>query len=331
MTHRLEDKLICGGVTRRAQLSAADQARLEAEPALEQLLAENAALAQEQQRGCPPPPDRARLLAAAVTNYSQPKEQAMVPNPVYRLFSGKPLVLRLAVGSALLVAIFALSQLLPRPGALVPVTPAWAATEGALLAFDFGDADLATIQPLIDQLKDKVTAFKTAHNLPTGEAHSATGLISSERKMVIKHEDGAVSEGGHEQETKRAIVMVQLPDATLVDELKQELASIPGLPVPEVTDATWFTRNGLPDPTQPGINVGLNFGEKQHMFNFPQGTGAAQMESEINSWIAQNEPDFKGSVKVTVSGDEHNRRVEVRVESTTVRDGSDSSSAGGNG
>jgi len=159
-------------------------------------------------------------------------------------------------------------------------------------------------------------------------------VMSSEKKMIIKHETSD-STGGAPQETqsKRVVLMVALPDASLVDDLKKELATIPGLPTPQLTDATWFTENGLPDLTQPGINISLNFddhqgGSKQHVFNFPDSATEQQIETEINNWLVQNEPDCKFTVKVTLSGDEKNRKVEVSIEGTSAKTSAPAPSAG---
>jgi len=325
MTTKLEDKLIYGGIVSRTQLSKAEQAELDASPALSALLAETSALAGRREPDCPPPPTRERLLGtvfAASNNTS--KETNMTPNLISRLFAGKHPAARFALGGVFVVALIALSLALPRSFTQGPAQPAWAAAEGYLLAFDFGDADQATIQPIVDQLKAKVTAFKQAHNLPIVKQHSASGMIASDRKMIIKHEESGQTAGApQEKEQKRAIVMVSLPDATLVDDLKKELASIPGLPTPELTDATWFTEKGLPDPTQPGINLSLNFGDKQHVFNFPETATEQQIQSEIDSWLKTNQPDFQNTVKVTLTGTAENRQIEVSIESKK-----DDSSAG---
>jgi hypothetical protein len=322
MTRKLEEQLICGGITAVEQLSAAEQAVLETSPHLQRLLAESAALTEHGTTDCPPPPDRQRLLATAFAADPIPcKENIMLPNPIDRLFAGKPFALRLALGGALLIALVAFSLVLPRSFRQGPAAPAWATSEGYLLAFDFGSADLANIQPVIDQLKARVTAFKQAHNIPTGQAHSATGIMSSEKKTIIKHDINGQGGAPAEQQEKRAIVMVSLPDASLIEDLKKELASIPGLPVPQVTDATWFRENGLPDPSQPGINLGINFGEKQHMFNFPETATEQQIQQELDSWIRQNEPDADIKVKVTLTGDEKNRRLEVSIEGIKDKSG----------
>jgi hypothetical protein len=334
MTHKLEDKLICGGVISREELSPADQAALASRPELQELLAQNAALAAGRESGCPPPPERSRLLAAAFAADNLAKEKVMIPSPINRLFAGKHPALRLALGGALLLSLVAFSLLLPRGFSQGPAAPAWATTEGALLAFDFGNVDIASIQPVVDQLQAKVKAFKEAHNLPTGEPHRMSSIISTEKKTVTQHSASGQPAGAPvEQDTKRVVVMVQLPDATLVDALKQELAGIAGLPAPQLTDATWFTEQGLPDPTQPGLTVALNLADKDgaaqpHVFNFPETATQEQIQSEINNWLAQNRPEYNFTVKVELTGDKDNRKLRVEIQGKSQQDGGAAPDAG---
>jgi hypothetical protein len=293
---------------------------------LEPLTADEQALLGADECGLPVPPARERLLAAAyAANETETKETQMIPNLVTRLFTGRSAAVRLALGAACLVALVALSLVLPRGGGISPVGTAWAAAEGYMLAFDFGEGSTQEqVQPLLDQLHAKVTAFKAAHDLPVDQVHKI-GTFGEKRivKRVEKHGDGPGTETSAAH--SRVVVMVALPDAGLLDQLKAELATIPGLPTPVPTDATWFTENGLPDPDKPGINLSLNFdfdGEgKSHVFYFPETATEAQIESEINGWLAANKPDFQGTVDVTLSRTDG--RTELRVEIKSTKNATD--------
>jgi hypothetical protein len=282
--------------------------------------AEQALLAVEDST-IPAPPNRNRLLAAVYA--AEPeiiKETAMVPNMITRLFAGKNPVVRLALGALCLATVVTLSLVLPRGGSISPVGTAWAAAEGYMLTFDFGEGSTQDqVQPILDQLHAKVTEFKKAHNIPLDREHKI-GSYGEKRvvKRIEKHGDGPEVES--KEEHSRVIVMVALPNGDLLDELQTELATIPGLPDPAQTNATWFTENGLPDPGRPGINLALDFnfsGEgasEPHMFYFPQDATEDQIESEINGWLTTNKPDFKGAVNVTLKHSEGRTELSVDIQ-----------------
>lgn len=281
--------------------------------------AEQALLAVEDS-AIPAQPDRHRLLAAAYAAESETtKETAMIPNLITRLFAGKNPVARLALGTLCLAAVLALSLVLPRGGGSIsPAGAAWAAAEGYMLAFDFGEGSTQEqVQPILDQLHATVKAFKEQHKLPAGEPQRY-GTSAEKRvvKRIEKHGDGPGTETTEEK--SRVVAMIALPDASLLEALQAELAKIPGLPAPRQTDATWFTANGLPNPEEPGIHLALSFdnnGGEPHMFYFPQDATEAQIESEISGWLAANKPDFKGAVDVTLERDGDNLRLGVEIKS----------------
>lgn len=261
----------------------------------------------------PAAPERRRLLAAAyTTTEASTKETKMIPNPIARLFAGKHPALRLALGSALLLAVLGLSMVFPRPA-----PPAWASAEGYMLAFDFGEGSTQEqVQPILDQLHAAIRAFKEAHNLPLEHpqrfsTHGEKRVI----KRIEKHSDGSGSETSEEK--SRVVAMIALPDASLLEDLKAALAGIAGLPEPQPTNATWFTEQGLPDPDKPGIHLALSFDAKggtPHMFYFPETATEAEVEASINDWLSQNKPDFKGKVDVTLKRDGENLELSVKIE-----------------
>jgi hypothetical protein len=200
-----------------------------------------------------------------------------------------------------------------------PAPPAWAAAEGYMLAFDFGEGSTQEqVQPILDQLHAAVKAFKEQHKIPAG-TQERFGTSAEKRviKRIEKHGSGPGTES--REEKSRVVAMVALPDASLLDELQAELAKIPGLPAPTQTDATWFTANGLPDPDKPGIHLALSFDDKggePHMFYFPEDATEAQIESEIGGWLTANKPDFKGTVDVTLERNGDNLKLGVEIKSS---------------
>lgn len=270
----------------------------------------------------PAAPDRQRLLAAAYrAGETQPKETNMIPNPITRLFAGQPRTLRFAIGTALLLGLLTLSLVLPRGGTLSPVAPAWAADNGYLLAFDFGDADINSIQPVIDELVATVKAFKEQHGIADGEnrynQHNQTRVL----RRIERHGDAPPVETS--SETRRAVVMVTLPNGELLDEFKAELAKIPSLPEPQLTNATWFRMEGLPDPSEKGISLALSF-EKDgqtspHTFYFPETATEVEIQTSINEWLAANMPDheFEVDVDLEVTENGESRSLSVKIKGNT--------------
>ena len=326
---RLEHKVLLNRIQAPDELSMAEQLQLQTRPGLLSTLTQNGILQVLSQLEHEPPARQA-LLDRAYAQATTTQETPMTL--IQRLFAGKPLAVRLAFASLMLLAIVALSLLLPRavltPGGmrwLHSVQPAFAATDGYMLLYEFKDCDPAAIQPLVEQLTATVREFKKAHNLPETEPQKLGNefCIGAEtiEKCVVKHDPESTA-ASPAQETKHvtAIVAVQLTDASLLDELKAELAKIPGLPEPQVTDATWFSEKGLPLPGDDAINLKLGLGNKQHAFNFPKDATEPEIEAAINEWLQQNHPDMKFDVEVKKSTEEGKTRMEIRVKSTADAD-----------
>lgn len=254
-----------------------------------------------------PPPDRQRMLAGAyAASESDQKETTMIPNPIFKLFAGHSAGPRIAWGGALLIAVLALSLVLPRGGGINPVASAWAASDGFVLTFDFGPGSTPEqAQPILDELHRVVREFKAKHNLPAEQAQRfATHSDRRVVKKVERHGDSAPVETREEE--SRVIAMIALPSSELLAELEAELAQIPGLPAPSNVNATWFSANGLPDPNKPGIHLALSLDNadgsatEPHMFYFPEDATEADVESSINDWLAENRPGINYTVDVTL-------------------------------
>lgn len=318
-----ETQLYVDRVETLAQLPAEQRRAVQNSPRLQSVLEENRALRQLA-AGAAEPPSRARLLGHV---YSQAgSKQEHKPMSFKRLFTGKPLALRIALGAALLLVIACLSIILPRVMfsshgiELRGMQPAYAATEGFLLLYDFGAADHASVKPLIDQLKKAVQEFETAHNPSSSKEKHEFKVVVALQQREIKHKQdagksAAASSVVSPQNANQLVVVVNLPDDKLLNELQAELAKIPGLPEPQVKDATWFSEKGLPLPGDDAINLELGLGDKQHAFNFPKHATAQEIQLAIEAWLKENHPEMTFEVSVDKQAKDDGMRLEIKVES----------------
>jgi hypothetical protein len=263
----------------------------------------------------PAPPERARMLDAACREGEDIKESSM--NTITKALTHPHPALRAGLALALVLAVVALSMLLPRQNGLLPgFTPAYAAADGYVLLYVFECESPEQIQPLVDQLIARVKEFKLAHNLPSTEPQKQKKEL---RGCKIKLEKRDTNEGGSgaapEQAKKcRAMLAINLEDKSLLEELRSELESIPGLPEPQITEATWFMENNEPGSCEGGDQITLDLGDKAHTFSFPAGAGAEEMKAALTAWLAENEPGMKFNVIVEQNKDaEGNITLMVKV------------------
>ena len=332
---KLEHKLYLAGSQDGLRLTEDENRELQANPELQAVLSENQALKRLAAGGAEPP-SREALLAHVYTQTETTQEPEM--KLIHRLFRGKPAAMRLALAAALVLALVALSLLLPRavltPGGMAVhggAQAAYAATEGYMLVFDFGDVEWAAVQPVIHQLYATVAAFKDAHNITWESDARMLGLgVDEGRKeaRTTKHAAGADADaaigGGSGSPPQqgglshgRTILAIPLCDASLLDELKAELKKIPGLPEPKVIDATWFSEQGLPLPGDDGIKLEMGMGgDALHSFNFPKDATKEEIEQAINDWLVKNHPDKEFKVSVVKEQDGEKTRLEIRIQSS---------------
>ncbi len=305
------------------QLPAEQRREVQNSPRLQSVLEENRALRQLT-AGATEPPTRSRVLGHVYSQAGSTQENKTMS--FKRLFTGRPLGLQLAAGTALLLVIVCLSIVLPRVmfssrGIEVRgMQPAYAATEGYLLLYDFGEADMATVQPLIDKLTAAVRAFKKAHRLPDDQSkHEFKLSVASEQREVTTGAAPAAAAApgpeGNMVKSSKVLMVIDLQDDTLLDELQAELARIPGLPEPQVTDATWFSEKGLPLPDdKDGVSIQLNLGNSEHTFTFPKSATTEEMQQAITEWLAQDNPGRQFKVKVDKTAEGDKTRIEIRIE-----------------
>lgn len=321
---KLTHKLLLNRIQAPSELSATERLQLAHQPGLAATLAHNRALAKLGQSELEPPA-RAAMLARVYELSGTTQENKMTL--IQRLFGGKPLILRLALAAVMLLAIAALSLILPRavltPGGiswLHSLQPAFAATEGYLLVFDFGNVGMDSVQAKVEQLTEAVRAFKKAHDMPQ-VAQEGRAMICVTEEQQSTHVSGQAedhaSAGGDAAGGKtngRVIVALSLPDDKLLEDLKAELSKIEGLPTPQITDATWFSEQGLPLPGDDATKIMLDMGHGQHAFNFPKDATPEEMEQAINDWLKQAHPDKNFSVQVQKSDEGEKHRIEVRIK-----------------
>jgi hypothetical protein len=249
-------------------------------------------------------PQREAMLAQVYLRASQHKEQDMTG--LHRLFSGRPLAVQLGLVAVLLLALGAL--------VLLQGEPSLAATEGQILIYDLsGRADAEAV---VDQIK----AAKSSLTVPEGTQLEIKKRLEVRREKRIVKRDG-VEAAPEETEVRNvaAVVLLSNADAQVVADVRSALErAVPGLPVPQQHDSTWFSENGA--PFGEGITVKLGVGKhedgavKEHVFNFPKGTSSEQVKSEINNWLAQNHPDMHFDVDVAIGGDgQGEQQVEIKI------------------
>jgi hypothetical protein len=254
-----------------------------------------------------PPPGREEMLARVYLRATNKEDHMTIFG---RLFAGRPLAAKLGIAATLLLLLVAAAILLPRPG----YSPALAATEGVVLNYDmsaYGEQDHAGLQAKFQELERSF-----AKELPEGAQLRTNVSVEVRReKRVVKQ--GEVEQGSpQETETHKATLRVLLSgaDEATLDKLRRAIATaVPGIPEPRIEDATWFREGG--GSLDGGINITLDLNDKEHVFNFPKGTGAEQIKSEIKAWVDQNHPGMDFNVDVNVSGDgQEKQQIEVRIE-----------------
>lgn len=217
-----------------------------------------------------------------------------------RLFVGRRWYFQLAAAAVLIVAVTLL--------ALVPRSSTWAQTNGYVLKFDFGMLGSADAESEHAALQDRLAELETAVHEWLDARRAAAPADSPETRSV---EINVNVDNGH----ATAMIALAGEDRETLEDLAAALAEVPGIPTPTITEATWFHDQGMLDP-----NGGLSFNLMDHLFSFPRTATEEEIERTINDWLAQNKPEFNGSVDVTVSrtagsaDGEQKEKIEVRIQ-----------------
>ena len=264
------------------------------------------ALRSIQPKGWPAPRREEALAQVYLRAYTKEDHMSVFD----RLFAGRPLAAKIGIAAAFLLLLAAAAVMLPRPG----FSPALAATEGVVLNYDmsaYGEQDHAALQAKFKELERNF-----AKELPEGAQLKTNVSIEVRREKRVVKRDGVEQGSPQESETRKATLRVLLSgadDATLAKLRTAVAAAVPGIPEPKVEDATWFREGGA--GLEGGINITLSLNDKEHVFNFPQGTSAEQIKSEIKQWVDENHPGMDFDVDVNVSGDgQEKQQIEVRIE-----------------
>jgi hypothetical protein len=268
------------------------------------------------------PPDRGRLLARAFDpDYHPGKEPEMTF--ISRLFAGRTPAARLGLAALLLAALVATALLLPRGVRLVDGKPqvttntAWSMTDGKVLSWDI--SSVADPEPLFEQFKALKDQLKSS--LPEGV--QIKFVASVERRRETVHEGPAVEgsrvprapEAGLAPVDKAiAALWLTTEDDKLIEQVRAQVAAaLPQLPAPTVSSATWFMeQNNL---LEGGISLALNINGESRTFNFPDTASEAEIEGAVSQWLAERNDGAKFNVDVTITGDEQNRQIELKVTS----------------
>jgi len=307
----LKEELILKRVTRAQQLDAEERPALQNDAELKAILAENRGFAQ---LTAPPPPARERLLARVRMLASQQEDSNM--SLIERLFAGKSLPLRLAIGAALAVALIALSLFLPRAihftanGPEVQLTtPAYAATDGFVLVYKLSGG-MDELEPVLSKVKAIADDLRDEYGLggPSDDQEDKL-IVIAEVKETQERADEDSPATTVSKETHLA-VWAAFTDQDTLKALREALAGVSGLPEPEVTDATWFSRKGLP---MPGADC-LSFALQDHLFNFPLDATEEEVEQTITDWFLSQHPEWDGVVDVIISGSGDERQIEIRIK-----------------
>jgi hypothetical protein len=252
------------------------------------------------------PPARDEMLAQVYLRANTKEKHMTVFD---KLFSGRPLAAKLGIAGALLVLLVAAAVLLP------PRSNSLAATEGVVLNYDLSAFGKEQAKSKFKEVEDAINS-----HLPDGVELLTANLRGEVRReqRVVKH-NGVEQGSPQETETTKisGVVVLSSADEAVVTKLCDDVAlAVPGVGKPAVQDATWFREQGA--GIEGGTFIGLNLKGRDHSFNFPDGTSAEQMESEIRAWLAEAHPGEEFNVDVELeesgSGSEQRREVKVKIE-----------------
>lgn len=282
---KLTERIVAERITGLSQLTAAEQAIVRADPALERLIEENRALAALGPQT--PAPARQAMLASTYRAATETKEYSM--SLLARTFAGKKWYAQAALATALILAFAVLFVILPQD-------QSWAKTDGYMLVYDFGTvADdpegCAAEQPVLDELQTALRAWS--------EQRDQDGAEEPAKVLLSVNIDN-----GHMQVS----LGVLDSDEDWLDSLTAALAEVPGLPEPTIQPATWFMDGKKCDPAD-----GLTLMLMGHHFSFPPGATEEEIEAKINFWVQENHPDTPVEVDVTIDDQGGKRRLEVKV------------------
>lgn len=282
---KLTERIVAERITGLSQLTAAEQAIVRADPALERLIEENRAFAALGPQT--PAPARQAMLASTYRAAAETKEHSM--SLLARTFAGKKWYAQAALATTLILA-FAIVAV------IVPHEQSWAKTDGYMLVYDFGTVaagsdGCADAQPVLDELEAAVSAWGKQRDDDSAEQPAKVAIS-------VNIENGNM----------QVFLAVLDSDEDWLDSLQAALADVAGLPEPTVQPATWFTDAKNFDPAG-----GLTLKIEDHFFSFPPGASEEEIEATINAWMAENHPDTPVDVDVTIDEQGGKRRLEVRL------------------
>lgn len=289
-TDELNHRIMAEQCDRFEQLSAAERELVARDAGLRQTLAENRAL-KRLGPAADAPPARAVMLRQVYRAATQQEEPRMTI--INKLFSGKRWYVQAGLAAVLLLALGVL--------ALLPSRPSWGAVNGYVLSYELGPIPPEQLKTtlednLMPQVKSVLEKFKQEHA-------EQLGGPETELEIMVAIEAG--------EDSTMLSIGLALDDPELQEALKAALATVPGLPEPSLTPSTWFFEGD-----KPCIDGGVNVQVNDHLFSFPPGTTAEEMEKQIGAWLTEQNPDAESTVDVDITdeGDQRKIRIEIGCE-----------------
>jgi len=272
------------------QLSPQDRELAAEDGAVRRTLAENRAF-QHLQPADSAAPARAVMFEQVYRAADLQEEPRM--NIIYRLFSGKRWYIQAGLAAVLLIALGVL--------ALIPSQPSWGAVNGYVLSYELGPIPPEQLKTtlednLLPAVKSVLEKFKQDHI-------EQLGGPETELEIMVALEAG--------EDSTILSIGLALDDPELQEALKAALATLPELPEPSLTPSTWFFEGD-----KPCIDGGVNVQVNDHLFSFPPGTTAEEMEKQIGAWLTDQNPDGESTVNVDITdeGDQRKIRIEIGCE-----------------
>lgn len=236
------------------------------------------------------PPEYRNTLDAAYLRASNLKEVNHSMLKYY--FTGRRWYIQIAAVALFAIAICAY--------AFLPGNPGWAQTDGWVLEYKLGQAA---------EGDNPVLAFKSVMNSAQKALHE---YLNSEREANPDQPKANINVNLNARNGEVTLSIAVLGSESITaDDVKAVLSKVPGLPVPTVTDATWFSRSGLPGE---GL---LSLMLDDRLFHFPLAASKEDIEAMLNEWLADHRPGKQAKVEVLVSTsreDDGSERKEVEVQ-----------------
>lgn len=286
---KLKEKILLDKLDELGSLPPGERIDVRASEAHSASMAENKLLA-GLANGAPPPPDRLRMLAQVTAARSGQASGlgALLPGMSW-IFSRRSLYLQ-AVFALLLVTLGAVFCTLALPGR------SSAYMDGYMLVYDLGycgmpaprtGANGAPSRPVMGPrvCDGRVVGMSEALSRWSRKRRLAMSLLGQKPDNIV-----SITSDENQGHT---IVKVGLAraDERLLGDIQRALGRVPGVPKPEVTDATWFSAGKI-DLAQQGMSVVMG----DRVITMPPGFTEQEFQQRLNEWLELNRPGYQAQV-----------------------------------